>query len=162
MVWSHVKDLRLRGQRYWRKSLIWISVNLGFRLQFSLVFHTLTNKWLILQLCLTADVMLWLLKKRDHGRLHWAETTALVLCAVVVLKELLQKQTNSCRVNRLCWLVDSLHVPCLVYESSMLHVIHFSTVIIGENWWRGNGKWRLSSHVLQEGSCYISAWLMQV
>lgn len=30
----------------------------------------------------------------------------------VVLKELLQ--TNSCRGNELCWLVDSLHVPCLV------------------------------------------------
>lgn len=40
------------GQRYWRKSLIWISVYLGFKLQFSWVFHTLMNRWLIVQLCL--------------------------------------------------------------------------------------------------------------
>lgn len=36
--------LQVMGQMYWRKSLVRMSAYLGFRLEFSFVFHTLMNR----------------------------------------------------------------------------------------------------------------------
>lgn len=63
-----------------------MSVYLGFRLEFSFLSYRDEQMTVVLQWCVVTGVMLWLLKRRDHGRLmHWTKTGESVLFAVVFL-----------------------------------------------------------------------------